>query len=169
MKEIFIALSVFVLAGVGVWFGYRYYKDQRALSDARPSIERFSSENLPKDKKVPVVDSNNEKNSEVPKVPGKPDDPKMIAIKVLNGGAAGGSAGKMVAFLKSNGYEKAEAGNANGSNSGIVVYFAPEMSDEVKPLQIVLLKSYRGVTAKPVADAKIPEAKMAPIVVVVGK
>ncbi len=64
--------------------------------------------------------------------------------------------------------KKAEAGNANGSNVGIVIYYSSEMEDESKVLQLLLLKEYKGVVSKPVEDAKIPEAKTAPMVVVLG-
>ena len=169
MKEVFIALVVFGLAGAGVWFGFRYRAEQREATDARPSIENFVAENLPENSAEEEVsdDAPDEiKNEDAP--PMKPDAPETIAVKILNGGAAGGSAGKVATYLKQNGYAKAEAGNANGSNTGIVVYYAPEMADEVKALQLLLLKEYKGVTSKPVADAKISEAKTAPMVVVLG-
>ena len=169
MKEIFLSLLVFAVIGSGIALGVWYREDRKESADARPSIENFVAENLPENSAEEEVsdDAPDEiKNEDAP--PMKPDAPETIAVKILNGGAAGGSAGKVATYLKQNGYAKAEAGNANGSNTGIVVYYAPEMADEVKAIQLLLLKEYKGVTSKPVADAKIPEAKTAPLVVVLG-
>lgn len=169
MKEVFIALVVFALVGGGVAFGLRYRAERDEAADARPSIENFVAENLPENSaKEDASDDAPDKTEKEDVLPMKSDAPETIAVKVLNGGAAGGSAGKVATYLKQNGYAKAEAGNANGSNTGIVVYYAPEMADEVKALQLLLLKTYKGVISKPVADAKIPEAKTAPLVVVLG-
>lgn len=167
MKEVFIALVVFALAGAGVWFGFRYRAERQEVADTRPSIVNFAPENLPENVAREEDDSGEETKKEEP-APTKPDAPETIVVKVLNGGAAGGSAGRVAAYLKKNGYAKAEAGNANGANSGIVIYYSAPMADEAKALQLLLLKEYKGVTSKPVEEAKIPEAKTAPIVVVLG-
>lgn len=169
MKEVFIALLVFALAGAGVWFGFRYRAEQKEAADARPSIANFAPENLPENVvREDVSDDAKDETKKEEVTPVKPDLPATIAIKVLNGGAAGGSAGKVAAYLKQNGYAKAEAGNANGANAGIVIYYSAPMADEAKALQLLLLKQYKGVTSKPVEEAKIPEAKTAPLVVVLG-
>lgn len=170
MKEIFIALLVFAVVGGGIALGLRYREGQKETSDSRPSIANFSPENLPENvvKEEDNKKDDSEKETEEGSASVKSDAPATVAIKVLNGGAAGGSAGKMTTYLKQNGYAKAEAGNADGSNIGIVIYYSALMADEVKALQLLLLKEYKGVTAKPVEDAKIPEAKTAPIVVVLG-
>lgn len=166
MKEVFIALLIFAFAGAGVWFGFRYRTEQKEAADMRPSIADFAPANLPENV-VKENDVEQETKKEEPALT-KPDAPATLVIKVLNGGAAGGSAGKVAAYLKKNGYAKAEAGNANGANVGIVIYYSAPMADEAKVLQLLLLKEYKGVTSKPVEEAKIPEAKTAPIVVVLG-
>lgn len=169
MKEVFIALVVFGLVGAGAWFGLRYRAEQQEAADTRPSIVNFAPENLPENalrEEAPDDSSDETKKEDTP--PTKPDAPETIAVKVLNGGAVGGSAGKVATYLKQNGYTKAEAGNAGGSNAGIVIYYAPEMADEVKALQLLLLKEYKGVTSKPASEAKVSEAKTAPIVVILG-
>lgn len=173
MKEIFMALLVFAVVGGGVAFGVRYREQVNEAADTRPSIADFSSANIPEEAGAITASdaldsaSTNDAMSEDVTL-ARPDAPESIAVKVLNGGAAGGSAGKMTTYLKANGYTKAEAGNANGSNIGIVIYYSSEMEDESKALQLLLLKEYKGVVSKPVEDAKIPEAKTAPIVVVLG-
>lgn len=171
MKEIFMALVVFALVGSGIFFGLRFREERKEASDARPSIANFAPENLPenavKEESDAKDDSEKETEKEEP-APAKPDAPAVLVIKVLNGGSVGGSAGKMVTYLKQNGYTKAEAGNASGANTGIVIYYSAPMVDEAKALQLLLLKEYKGVTAKPVEEAKISEAKTAPLVVVLG-
>lgn len=169
MKEVFIAFFVCALLVGGAFGGFWYYDRMKNEADLRPSIVNFTPENLPENvvvKKDSDTDEAQEEKKE--SVPVKPDAPETITIKVLNGGATSGSAGKMASYLKSNGYTKAESGNSNGVNSGIVIYYSPDMSDEVKVVQLLLLKEYKGVESKPVADAKVSEAKTAPIVVIMG-
>lgn len=171
MKEVFIALLMFALVGGGVVFGFRYRAERKDATDLRPSIADFSPENLPANIVKEDAPNSNAAEGETKKeesTPAKLDAPAMIAVRILNGGAVGGSAGKMVAYLKQNGYTKAEAGNANGANVGIVVYYSVPMADEAKALQLLLLKEYKGVTSKPVEEAKIPEVKTTPIAVVLG-
>ncbi len=174
MKEIFMALLVFAVVGGGVAFGVRYREQANEAADTRPSIADFSSVNIPGGETDAMASSDALGSASPSDVTSedvtlaRPDAPESITVKVLNGGAAGGSAGKMTTYLKANGYTKAEAGNANGSNVGIVIYYSSEMEDESKVLQLLLLKEYKGVVSKPVEDAKIPEAKTAPMVVVLG-
>lgn len=169
-----MALLVFAIIGGGIVFGLRYREQAKEAADARPSIVDFSSANIPEDVGTTTEgDSTDDAAladdaSDTDAALARPDAPETIVVKVLNGGAAGGSAGKMVAYLRQNGYLKAEAGNANGSNAGVVVYYTAGMEDESKALQLVLLKEYKGIEAKPVEEAKIPEAKTAPMVVVLG-
>ncbi len=172
MKEIFMALLVFAVVGGIFAFGIRYHEQTKKATDTRPSIAEFSSADIPKEDSTmatsDVSDSALSDNTTKDVAIARPESPENITVKVLNGGAAGGSAGKIATYLKTNGYTKAEAGNANGSNTGIVIYYSSEMEDESKALQLLLLKEYKGVVSKPAEDAKIPEAKTAPMVVVLG-
>lgn len=165
-----MALLVFAIIGGGIAFGLRYREQARETADTRPSIANFAPVNLPENASSDSMDdaAKDDTPTKEDAAPAKPDAPASLVVKVLNGGAAGGSAGKMVSYLKQNGYTKAEAGNANGANKGVVIYFSVDMADEAKVLQLLLLKQYQGVEAKPVAEAKIPEAKTAPMVVVLG-
>ncbi len=170
MKEVFMALVVFAVIGGGVALGVRYRDQAKEAADARPSIASFAPTNLPESVARTDVPESAPKNGTPAESVAitKPDVPETIVVKVLNGGAAGGSAAKVAAYLKANGYTKAETGNANGSNVGIVIYYSADMTDEVKSLQLLLLKQYKGVGSKAATDTKIPEAKTAPLVVVLG-
>lgn len=165
-----MALLVFVVVGSGVALGFRRHEQAKEAADARPSIADFSPANLPESVSEDAIIDTAESAAPAREdaVPAKLDAPAGVVVKVLNGGAAGGSAGKMVMYLKTSGYAKAEAGNANGSNAGIVIYYSSGMEDEAKALQLTLLKLYKGVESKAASDAKVPEAKTAPIVVVLG-
>lgn len=165
-----MALLVFAVIGGGIALGLRYREQARETADMRPSIANFAPVNLPENVSHDSTDdaAKNDAPTKEDVVPAKPDAPASVVVKVLNGGAVRGSAGKMVSYLKQNGYAKAETGNANGANKGVVIYFSVDMADEAKVLQLLLLKQYQGVEAKPVAEAKIPEAKTAPMVVVLG-
>lgn len=164
-----MALLVFAIIGGGIALGLRYREQARETADMRPSIANFAPVNLPENVSKDSMDDVAKDDAPTKDTaPAKPDAPASLVVKVLNGGAVGGSAGKMVSYLKQNGYIKAEAGNANGANKGVVIYFSADMADEAKVLQLLLLKQYQGVEAKPVAEAKIPEAKTAPMVVVLG-
>ena len=170
MKELFLAVLTFAILGGGVVFGIRYREQAKEVADMRPSIANFAPVNLPENVSKDSMDdmAKDDAPTKEDAAPAKPDAPASLVVKVLNGGAVGGSAGKMVSYLKQNGYAKAETGNANGANKGVVIYFSVDMADEAKVLQLLLLKQYQGVEAKPVAEAKIPEAKTAPMVVVLG-
>ena len=165
-----MALLVFAVIGGGIALGLRYREQARETADMRPSIANFAPVNLPENVSHDSTDdaAKNDAPTKEDVVPAKPDAPASVVVKVLNGGAVRGSAGKMVSYLKQNGYAKAETGNANGANKGVAIYFSADMADEAKVLQLLLLKQYQGVEAKPVAEAKIPEAKTAPMVVVLG-
>lgn len=170
-----MALLVFAIIGGGIVLGLRYREQAKEAADARPSIVEFSSADLPEYDSASAGDPSMSDGSDVSgdvagseDSPSRPDDPETIAVSVLNGGAAGGSAGKVTTYLQSKGYKKAKAGNTNGSNVGIVVYYSEDMEDEAKVLQLVLLDSYKGVTASPAKDAKNKDATSAPIVVILG-
>lgn len=172
MKEFFLIILVFAVIGGGV-YGWSFYRRNAAeTTDPRPSISalpNMSADNpsLTSSEDTPSGDTSEDTSSDDAS-PSRPDDPETIAVSVLNGGAAGGSAGKVTTYLQSKGYKKAKAGNTNGSNIGIVVYYSEDMEDEAKALQLVLLDNYKGVTASPAKDAQNKDASSAPIVVILG-
>lgn len=172
MKEFFLAILVFALLGGGV-YGWSLYRHRAVeTADPRPSIRELS--NMSADNpslassQSKEMDTASDDAESADATPSRPDDPDTIAVSVLNGGAVGGSAGKVTTYLQSKGYKKAKAGNTNGSNVGMVIYYADDMEDEAKALQLVLLDSYKGVTASPAKDAKNKDATSASIVVVLG-
>ncbi len=170
MKEVFMALLIFSIIGGGVALGFRYREQAKEAADARPSITNFAPVNLPENtsKDVATDAAGDDTSSTENTSPIRLDAPASIVVKVLNAGAAGGSAGKMVSYLKQSGYAKAEAGNAGSAGRGVTIYFSADTADEAKALQLLLLKQYKGVEAKPAAEVKIPEAKTAPLVVMLG-
>lgn len=172
MKEFFLAILVFALLGGGM-YGWSFYRHHAVeTSDPRPSINELptlSAENpslASSQSEGMDATSDDTESSDTPTA--HPDDPETLTVSVLNGGSTGGSAGKMTTYLQSKGYKKAKAGNTDGSNVGIVIYYADDMEDEAKALQLMLLDNYKGVTASPAKDAKNKDATSAPLVVVLG-
>ncbi|QQS21103.1 MAG: LytR C-terminal domain-containing protein [Candidatus Moraniibacteriota bacterium] len=176
MKEVFLAVLVFVALGSGTLLFLEYRREAEKTSDVRPSISEGTLSSIPgSSESVPRLAeeegdsaSDEEGDSPPPPPPGKLEDAETLPVLVLNGGAAGGSAGKMVSYLKTNGYVKAQAGNIDGSHRGTVVYFSSERESEAKALQLILLKQYSGVTAKPAAESSLPEIRSASLSVVMG-
>lgn len=74
--------------------------------------------------------------------------PAEVAIKVYNGGAAAGSAGKMKEILTSNNYTKTEAGNAKGDYKGLVVYYEEKLEKEAQDLKEILKSKYATIEIK---------------------
>ncbi|NTW15809.1 MAG: LytR C-terminal domain-containing protein [Candidatus Moranbacteria bacterium] len=92
---------------------------------------------------------------------------ETVAVSVLNGGAASGSAGKVVGILTKAGFSKAVAGDADGDYSGLTVYYSEGQSAAADLVKGALIGSYPSVTVKP-ADPKHPETSKSPVVVIVG-
>lgn len=72
--------------------------------------------------------------------------PADINVKVLNGGAAAGSAGKIKNTLVSEGYAKTEAGNANlSSYKGAAIYYQKEFQEPAREIKEIIKTSFATV------------------------
>lgn len=101
--------------------------------------------------------------AEAPKVA----DPLSTGIKILNGGAAGGSAGAMKVLLDSKGYKKVEAGNSEKSSYvGVTVFYQAETKAAAEKVVVDLRAKYP--TAR-IAPGTTAEEKSGPVVIVLGK
>ncbi len=94
--------------------------------------------------------------------------PKDVDVKVLNGGAAKGSAGTVTETLKQAGYSKATFGNATGDYSGVTVYYAASAEREALAVKEALVKKYPMITAKS-SVAGNTETSVASVTVILGK
>jgi hypothetical protein len=145
------------LIGVLVWFGYRNLWKGK---DVRISIEA-----IPKSE-APVVIEQKEIASAAKEATSTVD--KKVAIMVLNGGAAKGSAAAAQTVVQGEGFPNVTTGNAEKDHEGVAVYYGAD-TDKISAEAVVsaLGKKYKNVSiAKGTADA---DTKKSAIVVIVGK
>ena len=93
---------------------------------------------------------------------------QATVIKVLNGGAAKGSAGTATTFLTKEGYAQVTLGNTLGNYTGTTVYFAVGMEKVAETVKMTLLKSYPKTDVKPALPSN-QETTQAPITVILGQ
>jgi hypothetical protein len=173
MKEALIAI-VFIglaVAGVRPWSDWRERRAEK--DDGRPSIEAFSSSD-PIAAEKPSADGASVQghSSPEPKASdpsgGPAVDPAALDLKVLNGGAAKGSAAKAQSVLKAAGYARAQTGNASGDYAGTTVYYLDGYRDAAEKVGQALSSGYPAVRVKQAASNKSEEGG-ASVVVVLGK
>jgi hypothetical protein len=93
--------------------------------------------------------------------------PADIGVKVLNGGAAAGSAGIVKGVLIGKGYGKTEAQNAEKDiYQGVVVYYGDSLESEANEVKEILKSKYPKTEIK---QALTDEEKLSEIVVILGK
>lgn len=169
-----ILFGIIVLLVVGVvimmaWGGYRGYRLSQERA-ALPSISNLSvgevvtdATDEPKEKitaeEAPSADVSAEEG--VKKA-------KATAIKVLNGGAAKGSASVASLALQKKGYTQVTMGNTIKDYTGVVVYYSPEVEKEAMVVKNDLLATYPKAEAKPAVKTNT-ETTQAPLSIIIGK
>ncbi len=156
-----------VVAGIilGGYHGWRLNKEEKTLT----SIESLAVKEAPVEEEVP----SKKEGQTNPSAESASEEQVLVKakateIKVLNGGAAKGSAGIVTELLKKEGFIKAVAGNALGNYVGTVVYFAPALEQEAQKVKVVLMKTYPTVETKP-AVSNNKETSQAPLTVILVK
>lgn len=152
------------MMGWGMYRGWRLSQEQAVL----PSIALLPGEAAPLvEEKIPPTST--------PAVPAPEEHAaetlkkaQETEIKVLNGGAAKGSATVVTTMLKKTGYIKVTTGNTIGDYTGVVVYFAPSFEAVATGLKETLTQSYPKVETKP-ALKENKETTQAPLTVILGK
>ncbi len=164
-----IGVLLLALASYGGWFLYRGVKENQAHSD-RVSIENIPLGTVTEDKREELKKTEEPKAEE--NAPMKSDSPvvnKKIAIRVMNGGAAKGSASVVAGVLMGSGYGTVSTGNATGDHTGLTVYFkAPVTEADANAVKESLLKKYPTGMVKASA-ANMPDTMTSPVTVIVGK
>ena len=161
-KIIFSVLGVVVLSGLmggGYWLWIN--KKQKTASEETQNftiipVNPESEQNI-SESEQPVPES---------KQPALIDKIKLT-VKVLNEGAAAGSAGKTKDLLRGKGYAKAEAGNGELESTGTFVYYSGQASSQDAEAVSKIL-SDNGTKSK-TKEALTSEQKSADIVVGLGK
>lgn len=163
---LFLFVGLFFVAIVG----FLFYLGQKFLwskgsEDARTSIAVLSSEETVA--LVPAVEPSGGTPPPAPAPPIVAVDKKTLAVSVLNGGGARGSAGVLADILKKEGYEKTLFGNTVGNFAGVTIYYSSENEAAAELLKAIIIKKYPEAKVLP-ADPKKPETNAKGIVVILG-
>lgn len=161
MVIVVFGLGLVSMIGFFGFLGYQFY-DQR--SEEGPSIAEMpkneESSTEPATEAAPVAET--QPAAETPAT-----DAKQVAIAVLNGGGAGGSAGVLADALKQAGYTKTTAGNATGDYAGVTVFYGAGQESAAKTILTEVVKKYPKATVAP-ADPKKADTTGSAVVVVIG-
>ncbi|MEI8096879.1 MAG: LytR C-terminal domain-containing protein [Candidatus Moraniibacteriota bacterium] len=171
---LFTSMLLFVIASIVsiIWIGYSQWKDGR-VADAKPSITVLSEKSDDVEKSTDVDTAKTTENESAKQVEEKTSasesiSAKRMAIVVLNGGAAKGSAGIIATFLKGEGYVSVTAGNTLKDYENTVVYYASGLEKEANSIKTSLIKKFPKVTILP-ADVKNKETSASQITVILGR
>ena len=172
MVVVVLCLLLAILVGTFGYFGYRLWKSAQ-VERAIPSIQELG------EKQVTVSSDESSVNLK-PETPAQPTpestttsnaqsvDLASVEVKVLNGGAARGSAGTMVDILKKAGYAKAAFGNTVADYTGTKIFYGAQSQLAAEKVKELVAKTYPGVVLAP-AEANDKDATAATVVVILGK
>lgn len=161
---ILLTLGAVGLIGWSAYRGFRMTEERGALpsiaalpaQEAMP--EKISEETVTEPKETVSVISAEESLKKA----------RGTDIKVLNGGAAKGSASVAAELLKKDGFTKVTTGNTTSDYVGVTVYFGSSVESEAEAVKNFLIKTYPKAEKKATPkDNK--ETTQASIVVVLGK
>lgn len=177
MKEIFGSI-IFLVIVSGIMFSVVWWKDTaEQKQETRPSIGTLAQntsitpstsvqETSSSEEEIRKDDGENKTQQSGGAQPETAKD--KLDVKVMNGGAAKGSAGKISEFLKTSGYTAVKIGNAVGDYIGVTVYYLDGNQGNAEALKQALAKDYPQVQTKTATSSKTEEGS-APVVVMVGK
>ena len=155
-------VTVLLLAGAGffVYLGYRVVEEQK---DERESIEVLSTRDP-----EPAPTAATEPEPETEPEPPTELDKSSVEIVVLNGGAPGGTAGKVTKVLSDAGFTKAKADNATGNYTGVSIHFGEGARQAADAVKEALSETYDEISVEP-SDANKKDTTLASIVVIVAR
>lgn len=172
-----LLLLLLVLIGTFGYFGFRLWKSAQ-VERSIPSIQELgekpgvgTSEPRTETPTAPEPSSPSTTQTEPPKVVDTGSvspDLASVEIKVLNGGAARGSAGTLVDILKKAGYTKAAFGNTVADYTGTTIYYGANTQSVAEKVKELVIKTYPAVVVAP-AEANNKDATAASVVVILGK
>lgn len=165
---IFLVVAALLLLGWWAYGGWRVKSEKSTL----PSISNLAvREETPTEESQAPTEQTGISTPETTPPASSADDlknAKNTVIKVLNGGAAKGSAGTLGEALKKEGFTKAVPGNALGNYTGTTIYYASGSDKEAAALKEVVGKTYPKVETKPaLSDNK--ETSQAPLTIILGR
>lgn len=165
-----LLLGLAVLCGIG-WVGYQGYRLNQKQATL-PSIASLSLSVASEETKENSGSTQATPEETTSKVADYQEETvkkaKASTIKVLNGGAAKGSATVLADILKKEGYTQVSTGNTIKDYTGVVVYFSPETEKEAELVKGTLSKTYPQIAVKPAVKTNT-ETTQAPISIIFGK
>jgi hypothetical protein len=185
MKEIFASI-LFLAAVAGTLWGWNDWRvKQKDKQDTRPSIGTFSSvpvaefsdqNPIPQEKRrEPSSDAATQERTEIEihdsiatTTVASDTSKDALEVKVMNGGAAKGTAGSVQELLKRSGYAKASASSATGDYAGVTVYYTGAHEAQATDIQRILLAKYPKAAVTSAVSGRVEESS-ATIVVMMGK
>lgn len=171
MKEVFSTIFfLFVVAGL-LWGWNHWQATIQGAKDTRPSIGALATESKSSvsESKDPVAEAPvSVVEEKKPVVSSNSTAKETLDVKVLNGGAAKGSAVKVQDLLKKSGYVKAQSGSSVGNYTGTTVYYLGSNEASATAIQQLLVKDYPSASVK-MATSSSAENGSASIVVMLGK
>jgi cytoskeletal protein RodZ len=168
---LFACMLVFVVASIGFigWGVYTKWKNVK-MAKAEPSI-MVLSEKASEESPVIAADETSLVSDALQQETGSATvsvSAKKVALSVLNGGAAKGSAGAAVDLLKKDGYINVTSGNSIKDYVGVVIYYAPALEKEAESIKMTVIKKYPLAKTLP-ADVKNKETSVSQVTVILGK
>lgn len=170
LGSVLVLVLVILLVGAAVFFaffGYRIWRDSQIVRNT-PSIQKIVTDApaIPAPTTSPVIVEEAKPETTTPSV--TPIDKTTLDVKVMNGGAAKGSAGTFGETLKKAGYTKTTVGNTTSDYTGVAIYYAAGKQKEAESLQGDVAKTYPQVTLLETKTGNADTAG-ATLVVILGK
>jgi hypothetical protein len=175
MKEILGIVVFCAMALAAVWYGPGWWRSHRESQVTTPSIMALQNTSLsPVTKGESSEASTNTPLTTTPTAPSaslkttQTVEKAKVQVKVLNGGAVPGSAGKIVKALQSAGFTLAKGGDAKGDYSGVSVFYLEGNQAEANEVKAALGRDLALVKFEVAKDPK-QETGSTSVVVVLGK
>jgi hypothetical protein len=164
---VFVGLLLLAFAGFFVYLGYRVVETRE---DDRASIEVLSEQPDMTGLEETIAEATETAEPETEAEPEAPKeiDKATVEVAVLNGGAPGGTAGKVTKILSDAGFAKAEAGNADGTYSGVVIYHDADSEAVAEAVREALSETYDEIELAP-ADSEKKDTIAAPVTVIIAQ
>jgi hypothetical protein len=169
-EKIILALTgIVALAVLALTIFWVYQKFKPVRQEKKISIANLAEDNK-KYQEVKVVKEDEKKAQEPQEKIQPPEEiiaPEKIDVKVLNGGAAGGTATKVKDALTKAGFTKIEADNTKISGyKAVAIYYKKEFSDQIRGIKEIMKTTYGIIETK----EGMNEKEMAgDIVIILGK
>lgn len=158
-----VTFLVVILVGTAGYLVWQKIKPERM--ESKISIRNIAKEETSKKSEA----ENKEENKNEKKEEERKNDVKIseIDVKILNGGAAAGSASKVKELLITNGYAKVQATNAKTSDHRqVTIYHKEKFSNQAAEIKDILKNTYGTVEIKSGVNEKEIGGD---IVVILGK